>query len=427
MACPEIYVADNATIGAAVSFSVGEDGKPMNLPADVAEKFQSAWRAVCRKAAENGGHNPLLADAMIDTSLVLTMRTGASGKPLIERGGSGEAIKPGGKILTMTAKEACRCGLADGAANTLDALAEKLSLKGWNVLANATSAPSLRAGQLSALQLSKALADRVDALKLRDHNLTRLQHDAALKDIQDWFKKQEFIGRQVEWPLTVVECTTSEGAEAADKLKVEYAQLKKQLEDAKANLGTGGDAAAVQRLQDQLGHVTVMLRFTVEHPIYMRAIDPDSQMLVRAYIVKESRDAALKIARGDEAVVAGKIAELRCHDDQQGGLLLLVVLEGCRVRDPAAKPPGPSTGAAAGTGTASATPATAPAGSGKAADTPANSSAEEAKRELSLARNYLANGMKAKALEMLQAIVRDHPDAPAAADAREELRRAGKQ
>jgi membrane-bound ClpP family serine protease len=55
LACKEIYVADGATIGAAVSFAPDASGRPTNLPKDVAEKFQSAWRAVCRKAAEFGG------------------------------------------------------------------------------------------------------------------------------------------------------------------------------------------------------------------------------------------------------------------------------------------------------------------------------------------------------------------------------------
>ena len=74
LACREIYATENATMGAAVSYMPGKDGVPLSLPADVAEKFQSAWRAVCRKAAEFGGHPSLLAEAMADPDFALTTR-----------------------------------------------------------------------------------------------------------------------------------------------------------------------------------------------------------------------------------------------------------------------------------------------------------------------------------------------------------------
>jgi membrane-bound ClpP family serine protease len=41
LACKEIYVTETATIGGAVSYSLGRDGLPAQMPADVAEKFQS--------------------------------------------------------------------------------------------------------------------------------------------------------------------------------------------------------------------------------------------------------------------------------------------------------------------------------------------------------------------------------------------------
>jgi len=44
LACEEIFVTECAVIGGAVSYSVGKDGIPLRLPADVAEKLQSCSR-----------------------------------------------------------------------------------------------------------------------------------------------------------------------------------------------------------------------------------------------------------------------------------------------------------------------------------------------------------------------------------------------
>ena len=46
LACPDVFTTETATIGAATSFMADARGI-VDLPKDVAEKFQSAWRAVC--------------------------------------------------------------------------------------------------------------------------------------------------------------------------------------------------------------------------------------------------------------------------------------------------------------------------------------------------------------------------------------------
>jgi len=127
LACKEIYVMETATIGAAVSYIPDRRGIPVELPADVAEKFQSAWRAVCRKAADCGGHSSLLAEGMADPGFAITKRT-ENGKVIPERDGKGELIKAAGRILTLTAKEAVVCGLAKAVVSSPPELGRHLGL-----------------------------------------------------------------------------------------------------------------------------------------------------------------------------------------------------------------------------------------------------------------------------------------------------------
>ncbi len=130
LACPEIYVTETATIGAATSYLGDKTGRPMVLPRDVAEKFQSVWRAVCRKAADSGRHPSLLAEAMADPGFALTMRK--HGKRIVfERDGKGDTLKAKGRILTLTAREACSCGLVRGTAADFKTLGQKLGAADW--------------------------------------------------------------------------------------------------------------------------------------------------------------------------------------------------------------------------------------------------------------------------------------------------------
>ncbi len=97
---------EKATIGAATAYEMAD-----GLPADIAEKYQSVWRAVCRKAAEHGGHPALLAEAMVDADFALTMRQDG-GNTTFSRDGDGTVLKAKGRVLTLTAKESVSCGLS---------------------------------------------------------------------------------------------------------------------------------------------------------------------------------------------------------------------------------------------------------------------------------------------------------------------------
>ncbi len=121
-----IYMKSTGTIGAATAF----DGSDSNAPKDIQEKFQSAWRAVARNSAEEGGHEPLLAEAMIDSSMELHLET-IDGKKVVKQGAGPDMIVTKGKILTLTSHEAFNCGLAADIADDFTELGDEMHLKGW--------------------------------------------------------------------------------------------------------------------------------------------------------------------------------------------------------------------------------------------------------------------------------------------------------
>jgi len=123
----EIYVKSTSTIGAATSYQANN----LKLPPKLEEKMQSAWRAVARNSAEEGNHEPLLAEAMIDNDIELHLET-MDGKAVVKEGAGNRELCRKGKILTLTSHEAIECGLASGEADDLDELGKVLKLPDWS-------------------------------------------------------------------------------------------------------------------------------------------------------------------------------------------------------------------------------------------------------------------------------------------------------
>ncbi len=129
LAVNEIYMKTGTQIGAATSYGIGED----RLPKDVAEKFQSVWRAKARSAAEAGGHSPLIAEAMIDKEMELYVIE-ENGKKVVKEGqpmDGAAAVTKKGKLLTITDKEAEACGLSLGSVEDINDLGKKLGYENW--------------------------------------------------------------------------------------------------------------------------------------------------------------------------------------------------------------------------------------------------------------------------------------------------------
>jgi len=214
LACEKVFVTETATIGGAVSYSLDEKGKVEVLPAEVAEKFQSIWRAVCRKAAQHGRHPSLIAEAMVDPGFALTMR-GVGEQVELERDGQGKVLKAKGRILTLTAREAVSCGLSAGLVHDVNAIGQELAIAGWKAIggqerlqAETVEAPAVLGPKafITPSSLYSTLYRKVASLGLTDEQ-TEMQRVRALEEWQKWFSAQDFSAHRVDWTVTLLEAS----------------------------------------------------------------------------------------------------------------------------------------------------------------------------------------------------------------------------
>lgn len=115
MACPDIYMVADATIGDVTPFK----GKKAPKPA----AFPSAAAAAFRTAAQNAKHSPLILKGMMDKDVELSVPAGKVG---VVQGAGGKGLTKKGSIMTLTSAEAVQCGLARGIAPNLDAIKKAL-------------------------------------------------------------------------------------------------------------------------------------------------------------------------------------------------------------------------------------------------------------------------------------------------------------
>jgi ClpP class serine protease len=129
MSVKEIYTTPASVIGAATAWKMGRDG----MPKDIDEKMRSIWRAQARTCAENGGHQPLLAEAMIEAkhNLVIVEK---NGKKMVREGRpepGDDAFLEQGTLLCLTAEDAVKVGLAEGMVEDYKALGKAMGFPKW--------------------------------------------------------------------------------------------------------------------------------------------------------------------------------------------------------------------------------------------------------------------------------------------------------
>jgi membrane-bound serine protease (ClpP class) len=119
LSTPHIYMAPGSVIGAATPMIMGPDGAPLDLSEDVNEKMKSGVAAMVRSAAEQGGHSPELAEAMVRKELEYMIGT--------------NIVSKAGELLTLTASEA-EGVLSEGTVKDFDELLETIGLPGAKVI-----------------------------------------------------------------------------------------------------------------------------------------------------------------------------------------------------------------------------------------------------------------------------------------------------
>ncbi len=116
-----IYMAPGSVIGAATPMMMGPGGGVKDMPDEVQEKMTSAVAALVRSAAEQGGHDKQLAEAMVRADMEYSI--------------NGTVVSEKGRLLTLTNVEAeQRVGedqhplLSEGTVKNIDALLATIGL-----------------------------------------------------------------------------------------------------------------------------------------------------------------------------------------------------------------------------------------------------------------------------------------------------------
>jgi len=113
LATKHIYMAPGSVIGAATPLMMSPFGGFEKMPDAIEEKMTSAVAALVRAAAEQGGHDPQLGEAMVRRGMEYTVGT--------------NVLSKAGELLTLTASEAEGI-LSEGTVKDVTAMLEKAGL-----------------------------------------------------------------------------------------------------------------------------------------------------------------------------------------------------------------------------------------------------------------------------------------------------------
>ena len=390
LACPEIYMSDTATIGAATSYSVSSEGRIVELPADIEEKMQSVWRAACRKAAEHGRHSSLIAEAMADRDFKLTMRK-ENGKVVLERDGQGKTLAAKGRLLTLTGKEAVDCQLAKGLVTDLDGLRTSLNMQPCGAA-------------IQQQNEAKPFYDELGEMMKQFHlgpeykSLTGLQKQDAREKVGKWFgERKKFLCKRVYWTITLIEAgRNSVLATPADNPKIVIVAFvnrscadylsKKDKGDQLLISGTI-DAASVTGLRYHSGTWWAS-RKPGSHYDVLGEMTRGLRLRGRYKNIRPQQKSSWWYQRV-RAAWPGHVPMIVLGNCEAGEK---VERELSRIRSKPAKP-----------------------------ETKVETAQQKAARQLRIAKMYLAAGKKGRVVSILKSILADYPDTEAAKVARQEL------
>lgn len=162
-----IVMSPEGTIGSAVTF-VRRQGRAEALAGEDLEKALAVGAAI----AARGKHEPLLVKAM-QTPIAVSCDLGAAGPVNFREDETGtEIVNKEGEILTLTAQQAVRFGLADGIAGSEEELMKVLGYAEWKDVGAEADADQVKYRadvQAADLNLQERRVRRDEALqKVRD-------------------------------------------------------------------------------------------------------------------------------------------------------------------------------------------------------------------------------------------------------------------
>lgn len=170
MACRQVYMTPEGSIGAVVPFRMTDNG-----PVEVDAKFRSAFQAKIRATAAMAEHADLIIRGMSELDLEIFLEN-EDDKPVLRTIGNGRRIKSRGQILSLTAREAEECGLSKVAGQMSDLGTmvvggpwHEVNRRAWNAVVDSVTASR----------------QREQAEQLRNQRLT--ERSAAIKRVKPQF------------------------------------------------------------------------------------------------------------------------------------------------------------------------------------------------------------------------------------------------
>ena len=168
LSCSKIYMTENTIIGAATLVTMPKDKeqlKDRKYGDVIDEKMSSAWRAYLASLAQQNDRPGLLARAMVDSSIeVVEVNQGAKRlfiDPVNKRPGQQVARtwnKPG-SLLTLTAREAVDCTIADGLVGSREQLLQQLNAGDANVVTDKKVANARKDLLMAQRKMDETLKD----------------------------------------------------------------------------------------------------------------------------------------------------------------------------------------------------------------------------------------------------------------------------
>lgn len=168
MACDKIYMADNAVIGAAALVAQSGTG-PKDLKKtfgdEISEKLLSSWRTYLASLAEHNDRPGLLAMAMADQNIEVIEVAQARNRFFIEpanRTPQQNTIRiwsKKGSLLTLTAQNAVKCGIADKVVTSRQQLLQDLQAENAEIVINSDLQKARRDLKRAKAQIAKIRSD----------------------------------------------------------------------------------------------------------------------------------------------------------------------------------------------------------------------------------------------------------------------------
>jgi membrane-bound ClpP family serine protease len=204
LACDKIYMAPATSIGAATMIAIGK-GEVTDMKGKygevVGEKFNSAWRTFLASLAQKNNRSGALAKAMADKDIVVIEVERKKNKLFIEPKEKlstdtlVRTVCSKGELLTLATDEAVRCNIADGVADSKQALLAELGYGNVPIEANQNLIYAKEEYE-KVLRRFKKLNEQRDlkfkelSAKAERGSLTRNQ---ALRDYEDLIKNGKYL------------------------------------------------------------------------------------------------------------------------------------------------------------------------------------------------------------------------------------------